>query len=197
MATQVRTEDPRVLRTRKLLKDALCDLLAEKSFQAVTVQDVAERATVNRATFYAHYVDKFDLLEHFVGDMFRDALEQALPATSACTTENLRQLVATVLNFLARFHDHCKPGVSDLQPFIEARVQRELQAFLLEWLRRLPDGDPLRGVRPEMSATVLSWAIFGAGVEFARAGDRTEDAASRRATEVLDALLHGLVGGRA
>jgi hypothetical protein len=43
---------------------------------------------------------------------------------------------------------------------------------------------------------VLSWAIFGAGVEFARAGDRGEEAAPRRAAEVLDALLHGVVGGR-
>ncbi|MBI4304912.1 MAG: TetR family transcriptional regulator, partial [Chloroflexi bacterium] len=46
-------QDPRVKRTRKLLHDAFDSLLSEKSFEAITVQDIAERATVNRATFYA------------------------------------------------------------------------------------------------------------------------------------------------
>src|SRR5205814_10062730 len=53
--------DPRVRRTRKLLRDALVELLAEKSFHAINVQEVADRATLNRATFYAHFVDKFAL----------------------------------------------------------------------------------------------------------------------------------------
>ena len=57
----VNEADPRVKRTRKLLQDALLELLAEKSFDAITVQDIAERSTINRATFYAHFVDKYDL----------------------------------------------------------------------------------------------------------------------------------------
>ena len=51
--------DPRVKRTRGLLLKSFGDLLAEKSFDAITVQDIAERSTINRATFYAHYVDKY------------------------------------------------------------------------------------------------------------------------------------------
>ena len=47
--------DPRVTRTRKLIRDSLTSLLAEKSFESISVQDIAERATVNRATFYAHF----------------------------------------------------------------------------------------------------------------------------------------------
>jgi AcrR family transcriptional regulator len=46
--------DPRVRRTRKLLQDALRSLLFERRFSRISVQDIAERATVNRATFYAH-----------------------------------------------------------------------------------------------------------------------------------------------
>ena len=49
--------DPRVKRTRTLLEQAFMDLIQEEGFQGVTVQDIAERAGVNRATFYAHFAD--------------------------------------------------------------------------------------------------------------------------------------------
>src|SRR5260370_2844387 len=59
-------EDRRVGRTRKLLEDALHDLIVEKGYEAVTVQDIIDRANVGRSTFYAHYTDKQQLLfSHF------------------------------------------------------------------------------------------------------------------------------------
>jgi AcrR family transcriptional regulator len=54
--------DLRVRRTRKLLRDALIALTGEKGFAAVTVGDITARAMVNRATFYRHYQDKYDLI---------------------------------------------------------------------------------------------------------------------------------------
>jgi AcrR family transcriptional regulator len=60
-----------VRRTRKLLQDAFVELLAEKRFEAITVQDIAARSTVNRTTFYAHFVDKYDLFAQFSREWFR------------------------------------------------------------------------------------------------------------------------------
>jgi len=54
--------DRRIQRTRQLLQDALLALILEKGFDAVTVQDVIDRANVGRSTFYAHFQDKEDLL---------------------------------------------------------------------------------------------------------------------------------------
>src|SRR5689334_24059575 len=54
--------DRRVRRTRRLLREALLALVAEKGYDRVTVQDVLDRADVGRATFYAHFRDKDDLL---------------------------------------------------------------------------------------------------------------------------------------
>jgi AcrR family transcriptional regulator len=54
--------DRRIQRTRQLLQDALLALILEKGFEAVTVQDVIDRANVGRSTFYAHFQDKEDLL---------------------------------------------------------------------------------------------------------------------------------------
>ena len=64
--------DPRVKRTRKLLEEAFVALLAEKTFHRISVQDIAERATVNRATFYAHFEDKFALMDQLIRDAFRE-----------------------------------------------------------------------------------------------------------------------------
>lgn len=60
MAAKVR--DRRVWRTRKLLQDALMELMLEKGYDAVTVQDIIDRANVGRSTFYAHFTGKQELL---------------------------------------------------------------------------------------------------------------------------------------
>lgn len=54
--------DRRVARTRNLLQDALVALIVEKGYDAITVQDILDKANVGRSTFYAHFLDKQDLL---------------------------------------------------------------------------------------------------------------------------------------
>lgn len=57
-------EDLRVRRTKKLLSDALFHLIRKKPFEKVTVCDICDEAMVHRATFYAHFDDKYDLLNY-------------------------------------------------------------------------------------------------------------------------------------
>ena len=56
--------DPRFKRTRELIVRAFEELVMEKGHRALTVQEIAERATVNRATFYAHFRDQYELFGH-------------------------------------------------------------------------------------------------------------------------------------
>ena len=58
-----RNVDRRVQRTRQLLRDALIALILEKGYDKITVQNIIDRANLGRSTFYAHYLDKEDLLE--------------------------------------------------------------------------------------------------------------------------------------
>ncbi|WP_042345324.1 TetR/AcrR family transcriptional regulator C-terminal domain-containing protein [Bacillus massiliigorillae] len=55
--------DRRVIRTKKLLRNSLTELMNEKSFDEIKVSDITEKADINRGTFYLHYHDKYDLLE--------------------------------------------------------------------------------------------------------------------------------------
>ena len=64
--------DPRILRTRQLIKDALIDLLQEMEISKITVNRIAERATINRVTFYLHYNDIQDMLEKMAQEMAED-----------------------------------------------------------------------------------------------------------------------------
>ncbi|MCI0550259.1 MAG: TetR/AcrR family transcriptional regulator [Anaerolineae bacterium] len=55
-------EDRRIRRTRQLLRDSFLELLKEKRYEDISVQDISARADVARSTFYVHYMDKEDLL---------------------------------------------------------------------------------------------------------------------------------------
>jgi AcrR family transcriptional regulator len=185
--------DPRVKRTRKLIVEAFFALLAEKSLHAISVQDIAERATVNRATFYTHFEDKYALMDWVVRDLFREALTQRLGAAPRFSLDNLRLLVVTVCEFLGQFEGHCAPGGRSVEPQVEMKVQEELATFLLGWLRQAPlargrTGGPDGGER-EALASLLGWAIFGAGVEWSRGSRR------RPAEEWARDVVATLVGG--
>ena len=55
--------DERVIKTKKLIKTALSELIQEKGFDHVSITDLTQRANINKGTFYLHYQDKYDLLE--------------------------------------------------------------------------------------------------------------------------------------
>lgn len=67
-------ENVRVRRTRKLLREALVELIEERGFERLTVAEITERAMVSRAAFYRNYRDKF----HLVEQIFDDAMEALL-----------------------------------------------------------------------------------------------------------------------
>ncbi|NBD25130.1 TetR/AcrR family transcriptional regulator [Paenibacillus glycinis] len=72
MSTSSPRTDPRVIRTRQLIRDAFIDLLEETELEKITVNRIAERATINRVTFYLHYRDIPDMMERIADDMIQE-----------------------------------------------------------------------------------------------------------------------------
>ncbi|WP_217594547.1 TetR/AcrR family transcriptional regulator [Cohnella sp. GbtcB17] len=64
--------DPRIVRTRRMLRDALVELLEEMDVEKISVNRLAERATINRVTFYLHYRDIPDMMEKMAAEMIED-----------------------------------------------------------------------------------------------------------------------------
>jgi AcrR family transcriptional regulator len=160
--------DPRIKRTRQLLQRALMELMAEKSFQAITVQDIAERATVNRVTFYAHFEDKYALLEYTMREMFKQRLRSQLPDGSLFSPENLARLILMVCELLAETGRQCPPPHGQLEPLMEKQIKAELYEVLYAWLAEASSGKTERRPTPEQAAMITSWAIYGAAVQWSQ-----------------------------
>jgi len=182
--------DPRIKRTRQLLQQALMELMAEKSFQAITVQDIAERATVNRVTFYAHFEDKYALLEYNIREIFKQRLRNQVPEGSHFTSANLAQIILTVCQFLAEMGHHCPPPHGQFEPLMEKQIKAELYEVLHAWLAEMSSGKAERRPTPEQAAMVTSWAIYGAAVQWSQK-DRPEPA-GEFVQQVLPLILASL-----
>jgi len=78
--------DRRIQKTRQAIMNTFVDLLAEKGFDKITINDIAERANINRGTFYLHYVDKFDLLDKCI-ETYVEPLRQHCSNTTDTSTD--------------------------------------------------------------------------------------------------------------
>ena len=97
----------RVLRTRKLLRTALLDLVEERGFESLTVGEIAERAMVSRAGFYRYYQDKYDLVEQLfeeaVQAMMNKLSEEAQTVRSPDETPTVPEPWVTFFEHLAQY----------------------------------------------------------------------------------------------
>jgi AcrR family transcriptional regulator len=186
----VNANDPRVKRTRQLLMQSFMELLVEKkNIYSISVQDIAARATVNRATFYAHFEDKFAFLECWMREKFQRKLKEALPDSSISDMSSLRTLILTVFDFLARTRQYMTPADSQFEPLFEIAMQKELYQLLFKWLSE-ESNTPVSQEIVEATALVISWGIFGSAVQWSRSPqNRTAEAMAR---DVLVVVAAGL-----
>src|ERR671916_437607 len=162
--------DPRVRRTRELIVRAFNELVAEKGHTGLTVQEIAGRATINRATFYAHFSDQYELFDHVISEAFQEELRRRLPDSSGLSEENLKALILAACDYLAGLNTACSRTDQQFRPLIEARVQDELHEVLSGWIEASPPTDS-RSADAGIMASVVSWAIFGAGFQWGRGGE--------------------------
>ena len=148
--------DPRVKRTRNLILDAFFDLLAEKNFESISVQDVTSKAQVNRATFYAHFPDKYALLDYSIGHMFRQEIEKRTLDACHYTHDNLRNLILAVCEFLSRLHSDCAQPHQQFESLVETQIKKQLFDLLSFWLKQSKVK-----ISTDIPATVATWAIYG------------------------------------
>ena len=148
--------DPRVKRTRSLILQSFGALLAEKNFESISVQDVTDRAQINRATFYKHFVDKYALLDYFISQMFRQEIEKRMLDACHYTLENLRSLILAVCEFLSRMHSECAQPHQQFESLVEGTIKKQIFELLSHWLEQSQSRIPT-----EIPATVATWAIYG------------------------------------
>jgi AcrR family transcriptional regulator len=161
--------DPRIRRTRQLLQDALRRLLEQKGFDNITVQDITEAATLNRATFYAHYPDKFALLEELIRVSFLQLLDQRNVRFDGTCSSAFKAIILAVCDYLVEVQKSHSSDRLQFEPFVEATVIDQIRLMLLEGFRRHPQE---RRISAEMIAAAASWTIYGAVKQWVNTPDR-------------------------
>ena len=157
--------DPRVVRTRQQLREALVSLIEEKGFDVLTVQDITDRAQLNRATFYLHYRDKQDLLENSL----RDAVDE-LVTDIGTTADEQGQLISdesprpikAVFEHVAQ-HAHFYRVMLSAEgvPAFSAGIRAYMAEVTLHWLSALQPHARQSRVPLEIVASSLSWSLLG------------------------------------
>ncbi|MEO0562098.1 MAG: TetR/AcrR family transcriptional regulator [Chloroflexota bacterium] len=128
--------DLRVRRTRKLLRDALVELLNENDLETITVGDITERAMVNRSTFYRHFHDKADLLVHGMDDVLATLKAQLAPPVSVDGTVNH----AAPLTNLHLMLTHVKAHAAFYRTMLGQTVPGTFDNHLRDHLRKVAAG---------------------------------------------------------
>jgi AcrR family transcriptional regulator len=182
--------DPRSKRTRQLILNAFSELIAEKGFDSITVQEIADRATVNRATFYAHFEDKYMLLDDSFAEWFNQVLHSKLPTNAPYSALNLRLLIQTICEFLGDVREHCVHSIgAQFDSLVERQVKMQLYDFLLGWQKAsTPNGAHGQDQR-ELRATVTSWAIYGAAMRWSQSDHKQSPAEFAR--QALPIIMAG------
>jgi AcrR family transcriptional regulator len=168
------TTDPRILRSRHMLMEALAKLLIHKSFDDISIQEIADEATLNRATFYLHYPDKNALLQAMAATRFGELIARRGLSFTDCDGA-LRAIALGVCDYLAETTG-C-PGQLAKMPLEGSIIP------VVEDMFRKGGADHAMapGVDPELLATTAAWAIFGAARRWYQATDRipAEEMAAR------------------
>jgi len=157
--------DPRIRRTRQLLQGALWSLLKIKGFDEISVQDIADSATVNRATFYDHYTDKYALLEASVAASFHALLDERKVTYDASCAAGASALILATCEFLQRTHaneSECRRQ-NAFEPLIDAAVIAAIRRVLADGTAR---HETTELGSSALTATAASWALYGAVKEW-------------------------------
>ena len=100
-----RKQDRRIQRTRKLLRDALMSLILEDGYDAISIQDITEKANLGRATFYLHFKDKDELLLDVMDQFIEDFMQQVPQISEAQWRLDDTKAIIKLFDFAADHYD--------------------------------------------------------------------------------------------
>ncbi|MBT2289243.1 TetR/AcrR family transcriptional regulator [Paenibacillus albidus] len=181
-------EDPRVIRTRQLILDAFMQQLHTVDFNNITISDITKKATINRATFYAHFPDKYALLEALLADAFLEYVLKRVDAEALLTEETVQQLIYSLCDY-HESSNSCVKKYNTVAPIIADSIKTQLEQFILQLLTREMKGADQRTL--EYTATLLSWSIYGVTYRWHEEGK--QESATVLAQRTAPLIMHGVV----
>jgi AcrR family transcriptional regulator len=171
-----------------MLMEALVKLLTKKEFDDISIQEIADEATLNRATFYLHYPDKNALLQAMTAARFSDLIARRGLSFTDCDGA-LRAIALGVCDYLAETTG-CPSQLAKMP--LEGSIIPVVESIFLKGAANHPVAP---GADLELLATTVAWAIFGAARRWYQTPDRipAEEMAARIEAMVKPVFLSASV----
>jgi AcrR family transcriptional regulator len=163
--------DPRVARTQKLIEEAFLAAMEEKGFEDLSVNDVTDRAGINRVTFYSHFDDKYVLLGYTIRKMFSDEIERQGLSDRALDADSVRDLFLAVCSYVTGLHEHCRPPHVHMDWILEAQITAVSAELFTRWAGK--SAAPVDAKSLELTSTAASSAMYGLVLQWIRSGKRS------------------------
>ncbi|WP_223829617.1 TetR/AcrR family transcriptional regulator [Paenibacillus arenilitoris] len=144
--------------------NAFVNLVNEKDFEKITIADLTKGAKVNRATFYAHFNDKYELLDYILGDSASAAIENRTEGEVKFDQDRIFQLVLALCDFYRQPNIQCRSSyVGLVVPQMKDKILNELKAFLSQSLEHSYTKDEKNIFVPIFAQAIhegaLQWAV--------------------------------------
>lgn len=157
--------DPRILRTRQLLRNAFVELLQEMDMEKISVNRLTKQATINRVTFYLHYRDIPDMLEKMADEMIED-ISMVFHTTienEKSTEDKDLQLLVHLFEHIAGQADFYKTILTKRVPVFRDRLLQFLKDSVVTRLEQVRSDSYVRksGVQKDILIWYISSALIG------------------------------------
>lgn len=156
--------DPRIARTRRSLQEALFELARERELDDISIADIAERAEVNRSTFYQHYSDKDTLLADAIDAVVEEAggalpiLTEITPEPPEILAQYLRHVEENAAVYTRIFGDHGSPvAVARLRDRIRLIVADSVASSHKDAFHDVPADVLAAGLAGSVLAVLEAW----------------------------------------
>ena len=190
--TPQKKEDRRVRRTKKLLTQALTQLLQEKQINEITVKELTDLADMNRGTFYLYYKDMFDMLEKIEDGMF-EALDEIVSLHEhGDVSQQTKPILLDLFHFIEENQEMCRVLLS---PHGDMNFLHRLNEVVREkCLKAWPD---IRKEKGEADFDYhYSFVVFGcAGIIRAWVNRNCPESAEKMAEMAYGMILRGSLSG--
>lgn len=178
MNTQVK--DPRAVRTRQMIVDAFNQLIASTNFEQISVKDIASIASVNRATFYAHFVDKYELLDEMLTENVRGVMNATFNCNPELNEDSIVLMFISIAEIHDKMHTHCRRGYNAFTQRIEDKVKEQFTLLVSPSLHN-----------NHMLAAMFGWALYSAYVEWDHSRQEPIQTFAKKAAPFLLRLING------
>lgn len=151
--------DRRILRSKQAITRAFLELFAEKDFKEMTINDIADRANVNRGTVYLHYVDKYDLLDKCIEEHIMAMISLCEKGEAEEPDQGLISDPQPVFDYLKDHFAFFSAMFSTQRVFVfRDRLQDSISVSIVD---KMSNEEPRGDAESEMNAHFMASAFIG------------------------------------